>query len=367
MDFTAKVAEYIDECKKMGIKLIAPDVNSSFAAFTVSGKSIQFGLLAIKNVGRNTIDALVREREANGIYKGLSDFINRMSGKDLNKRCMESLIKAGAFDSMGGKRVQYMIAYKNIMNGAVAAKRLVMEGQINLFDLGGFTSMATGEELPKAPEYPLRELINYEKQVLGIYISGHPLSEHQLVLKACATKTSVDFLSEEEGCLRDNDEVIYGGIIIAKSVKTVKSSGKPMAFLTVEDMYGSVETVVFSQLFERHKERLDEDAVIVIKGKCSVKEDEVAKIIANDIYFYSDLLERRERFVLWLRIKKEKASQQKKLMDLLQANPGLSPVKIFDKEKRTLQIVPGVSLKDSFVNKLKTLLGEDSVQIKYTW
>ncbi|MDR2749573.1 MAG: DNA polymerase III subunit alpha [Clostridiales bacterium] len=370
MDFTAKVAQYIEECKKMGIKLLPPDVNESRLGFAVSGTSIRFGLLAIKNVGRNTIDALVSEREAKGPYLSLTDFIARIPQKDMNKRCLESLIKAGAFDSLGGKRVQYMAAYPGMMNKSGSAKKAAMEGQLNFFD--GFSQakapVSSKDALPDLQEYSLKELLGYEKQVLGIYVSGHPLSEHKAIISECAT--SAGFMAGSDQRLHDNADVTYGGIIVSKTIKYVKSSGQAMAFLLVEDLIGTVEVIVFSQLFDKHKDRLEEDTVVMVRGRCSVKdEDEDAKLVANDIAFD---LENQKGFTLGIKLLEGREQNFPKAVALVKenaaaSNNGQAIAKIYTRATKSLELINGIKATESLMGELKALLGDEAVRLVYEW
>ncbi|MCL2352450.1 MAG: DNA polymerase III subunit alpha [Firmicutes bacterium] len=377
IDFTAKVAEYIDECRKLGIGLLPPDVNEGFASFSVSGENIRFGLLAIKNVGRGVIDAIVAEREANGRFKSLGDFITRLGGggqgKDLNKRCLESFIKAGAFDSLGGRRVQYMTAYKAIADGVSSAKKRNIEGQISLFEIDGGEDDA-GDRLPDIEEYSLRDILNYEKEVLGVYLSGHPLSEYMPVIESKLDRGSADFMSDEESgqcAVADGMAVNYGGMISAKSVKYTKTANKPMAFLTVEDMYGSVEVIVFTQLYEKYLGRLTEEKVIVVNGRVSVKEDEDAKIIANEIFFYEDMLEEHRRRrqpakTLWIKIPAERPVEFAGITDILETFAGDVPVVIYDEAKKTKFRASEsfwVEPAEALTERLHAVLGEGSVKL----
>ena len=289
MDYTPKVVEYIQVCKKMGIEVIPPDINEGYGHFSVSvhaspvhvsNDAIRFGLSAIKNVGRGAIEALVAERDANGPYAGITDFIRRISGKgeNINKRLIEGLIKAGAFDSFGGKRAQYMNMYKGIIDGIAGTRKRVIEGQMSLF---GEKEVDT-DVLPQVDEFDQRTLLNDEKEALGLYISGHPLKEYEQALAEHTNTTSPALLAE----MQDRRRVIYGGMITGRSVKYTRASGKPMAFITVEDLYGAVEVVVFSQLYERHGPRLLVDQVIVVEGQVSLREDEEAKLVADRVRFF---------------------------------------------------------------------------------
>ncbi|MCL1843101.1 MAG: DNA polymerase III subunit alpha [Defluviitaleaceae bacterium] len=302
MDVSAKVAAYIGECKKMGITLLPPDVNEGFAAFSVSGTSIRFGLSSIKNVGRNTVDALVAEREKNGKYKGLTDFIKRLSDNEIiNKRCLESLIRAGAFDSLGGKRSQYIAVYAGIQSGYAQQKKSTLAGQLSLFDIDPEpqTSLPDTDELPKMSEFPKRLCLFDEKELLGIYVSGHPLAEYEETLRPHATVTSVDFGDAEDSedgefaqpsaLAKDGSTVNFGGIITHKSVKYTKAENKPFCFLTVEDMHGSVEVIVFSKIYEKFGARLQEDQVLIIQGRISAREEEATKLVAQDFLFYEEI------------------------------------------------------------------------------
>ncbi|MCL2357733.1 MAG: DNA polymerase III subunit alpha [Defluviitaleaceae bacterium] len=302
MDASAKVAQYINECKKMGITLLPPDVNEGFAAFSVAGQNIRFGLSSIKNVGRATVDALVDEREKNGKFTGLGDFIKRLSDADVNKRCLESLIRAGAFDSLGGKRSQYIAVFANIQNGISQQKKSTLSGQLSLFDTDPEPQeIAVGDELPQMGEFPARLRLFDEKTLLGVYVSGHPLAEYEEALRPHVNVRSLDFGDAEdaddftaaagrgEGHVSDGAVVKFGGIITAKSVKYTKAENKPFCFLTVEDMFGPVEVIVFAKIYEKYGSRLAEDTVLVIQGRVSAREDEATKLIAQEFLFYDEI------------------------------------------------------------------------------
>jgi len=367
IDFTSKVAEYIDECKKMGIGILPPDVNESFLGFSVSGGNIRFGLLAIKNVGRAVIESITAERAKNGRFASLAEFVSRLDGKDLNKRCMESFIKAGAFDSLGGKRIQYMTVYKDRLSGAANKKRRSAEGQLSLFEMdGGLADSLYTDDLPPMEEYSTRELLAYEKEVLGIYVSGHPLSEYQAGLAGYVNATSVNFMEGGETAQRDGAYVSYGGMITGKTVKYTKNAGKAMAFITVEDMYGSVEVIVFSQLYEGLSAKLKEDSVVVVTGRVSAREDEDAKIVANEIRFYEELNTAPGR-TLWLKVTDEDKARISRLTGILSAYKGQSPVVIYNEPKRRrmrLKEDLWVDLNEPLMSELTEYLGKDAVKVK---
>jgi DNA polymerase-3 subunit alpha len=334
MDFTAKVAEYIHECKKMGIRLLPPDINEGYGHFSVSGDAIRFGLSAIKNVGRAAVQAITAERQKNGGFKGITDFISRMESGDINKRCLESLIKAGAFDSLGGKRSQYMTVYAGIMNGLSQVRKRTMDGQINLFEMDDTPEDLSADELPPIKELDSRILLANEKEVLGIYVSGHPLSEYEKTLAGYTANTSIDFLAGDDTAetrLKDGDTVKYSGIITDKSIKYTKANNKAMAFLTVEDLYGTVEVIVFSGLYEKYGARLQDEQVLVIQGRVSAREEEAAKIIAQDFLFYEDIQAAAStNRTLWVKIPKHLNVPPKDVTDILQAHHGGTPVIIYN-------------------------------------
>ena len=390
IDNSDKVAVYIRECKKMGIKLLPPDVNEGYAAFSVAGSSIRFGLSSIRNVGRGIVNALVAEREKNGKFKGLTDFIRRMSGSDINKRCMESLIRAGAFDSMGGKRSQYVAVYANIMDGQAHTKKSTLSGQLSLFDMEESpVEEDTADILPDISEFPKRLLLFDEKELMGMYVSGHPLAEYEEGLARYSDLTSLDFADDDinepdentEAKIKDGQSVKYGGMVTAKSVKYTKADNKPFCFLTVEDMYGAVEIIVFSKMYEKFGPRLQTDQVIVVQGKVSFREDEATKITAQDILFYEDVAYEggnsapsapiREEApapsqTFWIKVPKDRPVHLKDVTDILIAHSGETQVMIYNEAhgkkyqaKREFWVTPNHIL----ARELEGLLGTGSVKI----
>ena len=380
IDSATKVAGYIRECKRMGIKILPPDVNEGFAVFSVADSSIRFGLSSIKNVGRATVDALVAERENGGKFKGITDFITRMSGHDVNKRCLESLIRAGAFDSLGGKRSQYVAVYAGIIDGQAQTKKSTLAGQLSLFDMDeSQEDINATDELPNIKEFPSRLLLFDEKELMGMYVSGHPLAEYEEGLRRYSHLTSLDFealdsaedittmdnslvedvyadaftdtYKKEEAApttkLQDGKTVKYGGMITAKSVKYTKAENKAFCFLTVEDMYGTVEVIVFSKMYEKFGARLQNDQVIVVQGKVSAREDENTKLVAQDILFYEDVAysdptsrhyERSEATTpaptppptFWIKVPAAKLVQLKDITDILSVHHGTTQVMIYN-------------------------------------
>lgn len=368
-----KVAEYIYECKKMNIKLLPPDINEGFGHFSVKDNSIRFGLSAIKNLGRPTIAGLVKDRQENGKFKSLTDFIHRMESRDLNKRGIESLIKAGAFDSLGGKRIQYMVVYKQILNEINSNNKKNIEGQMSLFELILTEEEIYKDELPEMVEYNIREALNMEKEVLGIYVTGHPLSEYESVLNKHINATSKDFIldenieSENEPTkIEDYQDVTVGGLITSKSIKYTKNN-KIMAFITIEDIFGSIEVIIFPDVYDKYLGKLIEDSVVLVKGKASVKEDEDSKIICNKLIFFNELDE-KPKPTLWLKIPKDVTLEKGELTDLLSMFPGDTPIIIYDeknKKKFKADEQFWVSTDDIILfDRLKLILGEKSIVIK---
>lgn len=371
MDNTPKVSGYIEECKKMGIKLLPPDINEGYAHFSVFDGKIRFGLAAIKNVGKNVIKAVVADREKNGYYKSLTEFCNRLSGGELNKRCIESFIKSGAFDSFGKKRSQYMSSYKSIIEGIGQAKKNNIEGQLNLFDMGNnidnINSMS--DVLPDIDEFPENKILAMEKEVLGIYVSGHPLSAYEEILKRKTSCSSRDFMVDTrdyENPLKDNQSVIIGGLISAVSIKYTKNN-KQMAFLSIEDMHGIVEAVVFPNVYEKFSHLITEENVIIIEGRVNISDDENGKIICESIRGINEPEEEKKWLSVGIIIGKSNNIKTEDIIPILSKYPGNCPVYIKDiaggvtfKADRKYWIKPN----DNIVSELGSIIGNDCITIK---
>lgn len=366
MDNSDKVAGYIDECKKMNIKLLPPDINEGFDHFSVSDGKIRFSLSAIKNVGKNTIKAMVAERERNGMYTSLTDFCNRMESGELNRRSMESLIKAGTFDSLGGYRSQYMAVYKGILDGIVQSKKNNLEGQMSLFDITEEKQAYQIEQLPEREEYPIREKLALEKEVLGIYVSGHPLAEYETILKDKVNCSSKDFVAEEEnGKIYDGQRVTIGGMIIHKSIKRTRTN-HTMAFLTLEDLSGTIEVVVFANVYENIANRIQEDKVVMIKGRASISAEGEVKLIASQIDFL-DIEQKIQYATLWLILTEQSKVSIQDITKVLSKHHGSMPVYIEDKRKKQKLRADSrywVQHNALTLQELGLLLGNDNVIVK---
>ena len=282
-----KVAEYIYACRQMGIKLLPPDINRGEANFSVDEGNIRYGLAAIKSVGRPVIDAIVTDRAENGPFKNLEDFISRMSIKEaLNKRCIENFIKAGALDSLEGTRKQFMSIYIQIMDHANQEKKYAMTGQMSLFDLVDDEQKKDFEiRMPDVGEFSKETMLAFEKEVLGIYLSGHPLEEYEEKWKRGISKTTLDFQLDDETNhtkVRDGATEIIGGMIVDKTVKTTRTN-QTMAFVTLEDLVGTVEVVVFPRDYEKNRAYLEADSKVFIRGRVSEEDDKPSKLICEKI------------------------------------------------------------------------------------
>ncbi|MCM1186734.1 MAG: DNA polymerase III subunit alpha [Lachnoclostridium sp.] len=291
IDNPRKVSEYILTCRNMGIELLPPDINQGQSGFSVSDGSIRYALTAIRGVGRSAIDGIVQERKEHGPFLSLKDFISRTSDKDVNKRAIESFIKAGALDSLGGTRKQFMSVYVQMVDSAAKDRKSNMAGQMSLFDIVGEESRAEFDiKLPDVGEYTREMLLAFEKEVLGIYISGHPLEAERELWQEHITAYTNDFVLNEESdtvTVPDNATVIVGGMIVDKTIKYTKND-KIMAFLNLEDLVGNVEVIVFPKDYERYGSILMEDAKIFVKGRASVEEEKNAKLILEQIATFEE-------------------------------------------------------------------------------
>lgn len=298
LDNTSKVSEYIYTCRQMGIAILPPDINEGEGGFSVSGQAIRYGLSAIKSIGRPVIDAIVEERKIRGPFTTLKDFITRLSGREVNKRTIENFIKAGALDGLEGNRRQKMMIYGSLLDALNQEKKTTMAGQMTLFDIAPEEDKAEYEiKLPNVEEYDKEVLLGFEKEVLGIYISGHPLEEYMERLKKNTNAVTTDFvLDEETGTLKVSDgaRVRIGGMITDKVIKYTKNN-KAMAFITLEDLVGTVEIIIFPKDYERYAKYLENDAKVFVEGRVTAEEDRNGKLICEKIISFDEV--KRE---LWL-------------------------------------------------------------------
>ena len=366
MDNPGKVTEYIYSCRQMGIEILPPDVNEGEMGFSVSGKNIRYGLSAIKGVGRPVIEALTEERKENGKFTGLKDFVDRLSGKEVNKRTVESFIKAGAFDESFGTRKQLMQVYAGVMDDVATERKKSFTGQMSLFDFASEEDKQEFEiRLPNVGEYSKEELLDFEKEVLGVYLSGHPLEEYMSLLQKNTTADTLAFqLDEETGEVKaqDGDTVTLGGMISGITRKTTKNN-TTMAFLTLEDLLGTVEVIVFPRDYEKFRSVITEDAKVLIKGRVSAEEDRAAKLICTEIVSMDDLP--RE---LWIRFKNKDSFfvEEEKLYGILSGSDGKQEVVIYLEEERAVKRLPRskcVALSAELLETLKKAYGEEQIKI----
>ena len=361
-----KVTEYIYVCRQMGIEILPPDINTGVAEFSVKDGRIVYGLSAIKNIGRNVIDLVVNERETNGPYKSLQNFLERMPGKEVNKRAIENLILAGAFDAMEGNRRQKMMIYPAIMDGIHASHKNSMEGQMSLMDFLGEEEKEEFEvRMPDVEDYKKEEKLAFEKQVLGVYVSGHPLEDYLELIRKQADATSMDFqLDEESGLPKVTDQGLYtlGGMVSNVTLKVTRNN-QNMAFLTLEDMYGSVEVVVFARDFEKNRSILTPDAKLFITGRASVSDDE-AKLLFSKAISFDDI----PRDV-WLQFETKEAYErlQSELYQIIDRHAGSSFIKIYIREGKLRKNLPpqfAIASGGEALEELKALLGAENVVVK---
>ncbi len=365
IDNASKVSEYIVTCRQMGIGILAPDVNESEAVFSVSGGSIRYGLNAIKSVGKPVLEGLLKEREKNGPFVSLSDFIERVSGKEINKRTVESFIKSGAFDSFPENRRQMMMIYGPIMDQTAQKRKTELAGQMSLFDFAAEEDKAAFRiKVPQVSEYPKEDILAFEKEVLGFYISGHPLEAYEQQWRRGITHVSTDFYAPEEGeasKIRDGERAVIGGMITAKTVKPTKTN-KMMAFITVEDLVGTVEVLIFPRDYEKNSSLLNIDSKVFVSGRISAEEEKASKMILERITPF----ETPKRH-LWIQFSDMESyeSREKELYQALMDSEGEDQVIVYvkkEKKKKTLPSSRNVQANQELLEHLYERFGEENVK-----
>ena len=366
IDNSGKVSEYIYTCRQMGIEILPPDINKGVGNFSVDNGKIRYGLAAIKSIGRPVIEAIIKEREAAGEFKTLKDFIERLSGKEVNKRTIESFIKSGAFDSLGGTRKQFMVIYLQVMDQVNRERKYSMTGQMSLFDMVSDDQKAEFDiPLPNVGEYEKETKLAFEKEVLGIYLSGHPLEEYEAKWKKNITRTTLEFqLDEETGRAKVHDgaKETVGGMITAKTIKYTKNN-KVMAFLTLEDLAGSVEVIVFPKDYEKNQQYLEEESKVFIRGRVSEEDEADSKLICETVIPFE-----QTRKELWLQYPDKAAylAGEQELFAMLADAEGDDEVIIYcRKEKAVKKLPPGRNVKADKVllSRLTNYLGEACVKL----
>ncbi len=388
-----KVSQYVQECKGMNIDVLPPGINESNVKFKVSKGKIRFGMAAVKNVGENAVKSIIVERENNGNYKNFREFCERIDGKDINKRCIESLIKCGAFDSFGIYRSKLISTYEKVIDGIGQNRKRNMIGQLSLFEISeSKTEIEKIQiEYPDIEEYPKKMLLAMEKEMLGLYISGHPLSEFEDEIKKETTLLSSDLindsLDEETNMelitnkkVKDGAIVQVAGIIAAKKNISTKNNSL-MSFVTLEDMYGSIEIIVFPKILEKYRNLIIEDNIVIVKGRISIKEEEQPKIICEEMKPLIKIKNEVEQPLINT-VKEETKPKSKKLylkinksinedfksslLAMLKFFGGRTPVYLYFEENKKVEIIDKkywINLNEQVLEELKERLGESGVKV----
>ena len=367
-----KVPIYVDECRRMNIEILKPDVNKSFTKFTVDNSKIRFGLGSIKNVGIAVVDSIVRERQQNGEYKSFTDFCERVQDEAVNKKCIESLIKAGTFDEFGQTRSTLLASFESIIDTIQNSARRSFKGQVTMFDLDAMESDDKEElkySFTELKEYEDKDLLSMEKEMLGIYISGHPLEKiREQIIKA----TNIDTMKMKEikeeldstgstTKYKDGQNVKYAGIISSVKKKYTKSN-KLMAFVTIEDLYGSAEIIVFESVYQSAANLLTVDSIVLVEGRLSIREDEDVKIVARAIKELSNETEKQK--ILRINITDLEEKEKAKLRGALKFFNGEYnnvPVQVIDGEK--ILDCGTIYLTKEILQEFKELVGEARVNL----
>ena len=366
IDNPSKVSEYILSSRRMGIAILPPDINKGESSFSVDGGSIRYGLSAIKSIGKPVIEGLVEERNLRGGFKTLRDFIERMSGRDINKRTIENFIKAGAFDGIPGNRRQKMMVYVQILDAVDQEKKTAMTGQMSLFDLVSEEEKEAYEiRMPDVEEYPKEAKLAFEKEVLGVYISGHPLEEYEQRWRNNITAVTTDFLPDDEtGMPRviDNSKVTVGGMITGKTIKYTKTN-KVMAFLTVEDLVGTVEIVVFPRDYEKNAQLMEVDDKVFIQGRVSAEDEKASKLICENIRSFDDVPSE-----LWVQFatKEEFLSKEEGFYQDLSDSDGRDSVVVYIRSPKAVKRLGpsrNVKINGELLGKLYEKYGSDNVKV----
>ena len=365
MSNTGKVSEYILSGKEMGIAILPPDVNEGEGNFTAASGGIRYGMSAIKGLGENVTDAIVKDREERGAYKSLTDLIERLSGS-INKKGLEALIKSGALDGLSGTRREKMAVYEQVLDSISHEKHSKMAGQLSLFDIAPKDELSTLEvKMPVLGEFDVETKLAFEKEMLGVYLSGHPLESYQDMLKSVCNATSLDFAyDEEEGMVNvaPGKDYILGGIASVVNIKLTRNNQR-MAFITLEDLVGSVEVIVFPRDFEKYKDLIEEGRKYIISGKASLEENDAAKLIAGKIIPFEEVP--RE---VWLQFenKAELERVEDELNKIFEGNKGNARVMLYCREERQVKqvnAIRGISYAEAVIDELKHKLGSENVKI----
>ena len=367
MDNVGKFSEYVLTCRRMmGIPVLPPDINEGESGFSVSGDAIRYGLSAIKSVGKPVVDVILAERGKGGPFRSMEDFVGRMSMKEVNKRTLENFIKSGALDTLPGTRRQKMAVAPTMLEEKARERKSMFEGQLSLFDIAGDEARDEFQiTFPDVGEYSKEELLAFEKDILGVYISGHPLDDYEDAWRRNITATSADFMVDEEtekAGVQDGSRVIIGGMVAGKTVKTTRTN-QLMAFITLEDLMGSVEVIVFPKDYEANRELFTEDAKLFIRGRVSVGDDPVGKLVFEQVVPFEDTPKE-----LWVQFADKEAyrESEQKLLSQLKSSEGKDRVVIYLQKERAKKMLPpswNVHVTDQLLQGLQHELGEKNVKV----
>ena len=365
MDNVTKISEYILACRNMGIRILPPDINEGVGGFSVSGDSIRYGLSAIKSVGRAVVEVIIREREANGPFSTLEDFINRMSNKEVNKRTLESFIKSGALDSLPGTRKQKLYISPELLENKARDKKTVMEGQLSFFDLAPEEDREDFRvAFPEVGEFDKDDILAFEKETIGIYVSGHPMEKYQELWQKNVTAKTSDFIVDEDGhtVAEDGAMVVVGGMITAKKVKTTKTN-QLMAFISLEDMVGTIEVLIFPKIYEKNRAALNEESKVFLTGRVSIGDDPVGKLICEEVIPFDEIPGE-----LWLQFEDQGCYTEKidAVMDCLRNSEGKDRVILYLKQERKIKRLSAgwaVDAGEPLLANLYDILGEKNVKV----
>ena len=365
MDNVTKVSEYILACRNVGIGILPPDINEGVSGFSVSGNSIRYGLSAIKSVGRAVVDVIISERETGGPFSTLEDFVSRMSNREVNKRTLESFIKSGSLDSLPGTRKQKLYVSSELLENKAREKKTVMEGQMSFFDIAPEEDKGNFQvSFPDVGEFDKETLLAFEKETLGIYVSGHPMEAYQELWQKNVTARTSDFIVDEDGhtVVEDNSIVVVGGMITAKKVKTTRTS-QLMAFVSLEDMVGTVEALVFPKIYEKNKQYLTEDSKVFLRGRASIGDDPVGKLVCEEVIPFSAIPNE-----LWLQFEDQEFYERTvdSVMAVLRESEGKDRVVMYLKKERKLRRLSpswAINAQGMLLEELYTLLGEKNVKV----
>jgi DNA polymerase III subunit alpha len=375
MGNSLKIAEYIHDCKRMGIEVLPPDINSSYSHFSVEGTKIRFGMAAVKNVGAGMIDQMVIERQQNGSFQGFSDFCERLNSKELNKRAVESMIKAGAYDSLGVARAQLMAVFEQVLESAARNRKNNLQGQLALFELDQMQHHNQQDHYPDVEDFPERIRLSMEKEVLGLYLSGHPLAEYQEVLTDIITGDSADFNELVENPLasrlKDRQTLVLGGVIMEKTMKTTRNN-QMMAFIQLEDLFGTIECILFPQTLEQYLPLVQLDEIVIVEGTLDFKDEEAPKVLVSHMAGIQTIDEWKNRKSQFRRSNRiDKSHDSKKVESSKEARlwikiPEAKHLDLIEKVKPLLKQYQGSVPVIIYIEATKQRLqAEESLWVKY--